>query len=187
MPRAPSLIGRSFAEVLDEIGPWPWGVVEGGPLGPPIGPGSDAEVERARIVFETRLAPILAALRDGVVVLVDAEGNAVPRAAWFSGGWRFRRDNRRNVEWLEVSAEAEVKYYNPGFIRPAATGENRGGGNTRYDDTAVVELAKTEFKNLPKPSKHRAAEAVIDRLINAGKPVAGISREAWIKRVRQQL
>jgi hypothetical protein len=61
-----------------------------------------------------------------------------------------------------------------------------GRGNTPYDDTEAKALAQAEYAAMAKPSRAGATTAVIDRLIGEGHPIAGLSREAWIRRVRRQ-
>jgi hypothetical protein len=142
-------------------------------------------------VVRHKLAPLVTVLRDGTVVLVDIDGAVVPRWVWYAGDWTFYRDDRRGVEWLEVRTEegATVKYYIPTFARPAAEekpARSEKRGNARYDDTAVVELARAEYAAMVKPSKRGAAAAVVDRLITEGM-VEDTARKAWIDRIRKQL
>lgn len=125
-----ALFGRTFGSVLDEIAPSWWhigGYDERGAYGleiidPLSDPPLPAAERQALDEIKRRLDLVRAALRDGTVILVDIDGRAVPRQAWFAGGWKFDRSEDRGTEWLEVPAEAGrmVKYYSPRFIAPAA-------------------------------------------------------------------
>jgi hypothetical protein len=68
------------------------------------------------------------------------------------------------------------------------TAESQGkGGNTEFNDTEVVDRARVLYRAMQKPSKRRAAAAVVDEMINAGKPINGQSRQAWIDRIRHKI
>ena len=206
---ARALVGRTFGSVLDEITTWSGnlGFTEDGPRTVDdrlffVG-GRVSEEERQRDAAKSRkfaeirrkFAPIVAALREGTVELVDFDGAAVPRRVWLSGRWTFYRDDKRGVEWLKAQPEAgqKVEYYNPRFAGPAAEGDKKPvrsgkrGGNTRYDDTDVVALARAELEKMTKPSKSGAAAVVVDRLIAGGHPIVGASQSAWVKRISRQL
>jgi hypothetical protein len=195
-----ALSGRTLGAVLDEIAPgWAdWGFGPRGPFGLPIWAPGDPPLSAAELQagaeIRRRLTPIIAALRDGVVEIVSIVG-VVPRQVWFSGRWTVRYAVERGV-WLEVWDEAgrKTEHDAPRFAvpgQPAAGKKNQASrgkrGNTRFDDTAVVALAREEYAKMSKPSKTRAAAAVIARLIAEKRPIAGQSCKAWVDRVRRQL
>jgi hypothetical protein len=208
-----ALRGRTFRSVLDEIapGPWIWGFTEDGPDtvetlisfagGPPRSEeeiAAEAARDRKFAEIKSRLAPILAAFRNRTVTLVDISGAEIPLWVWFSGRWRFYRDDKRQVEWLEALTETgqKIEYYNPTFAGPAAKGRGdkrlarsgkRGGGNTQYDDAAAVARAKAVYKAMTKKSKRRAANTVIAELRADGHKIDGASLDAWTTRIRRQI
>ena len=195
-----ALIGRTFGDILDEIAPgWRvFGFLDGDYAAPGTYggyPGSEEE-EQAKAETRRKAALIGDALCEGTVELPDIDGTAVPRWVWCSGRWWFHCNGRREcLEARTAVAGQKVEYYTRRFRWPVAEGGDkkqsrsgkRGGGNTPFDDTDVIALARAEFKKMTKPSKRSAAAAVVDRLIADGHPIVGSSRNAWEGRIRRQL
>lgn len=124
---ARSLVGRTFGSVLDRIAPgWDaWGFGDGGPLAHAISflevPNPVEEI-RADAEIRRKLAPIIAALCERAVVLIDAEGAEVPLWVWLSGRWTFYRDeNGRECLKAVTAAGQPVEYYSTTFADPVAT------------------------------------------------------------------
>ena len=125
-----ALIGRSFGGVIDDTARGWIGSLGFTEDGPQTGVAdfqypdrqSEETAKRQRAEVQQRFAPVRAALRDGVVALVDIDGNIVPKAVWFTAGWAFYRDDRRGVEWLEVATATgrKIAYFSPRFVAPAA-------------------------------------------------------------------
>jgi hypothetical protein len=195
-----ALVGRTFSSILDEIASgWRlWGFLDGGLAGSPIVPSSFTEEEdRENARIKREFTPIADALCEGTIELADIDETAVPRWVWCSGRWGFHCNGKRECLEARTAAGQKVEFYTRTFREPAAgggdkkstrSGKKRGGGNTEYDDTAEVQLARDEFKKMKKPSKLGAARTAIDRRIAEGYPVAAGSTPAqWARRIARKL
>ena len=199
--RCSALLGRTFGDILDEIAPgWrAFGFLDGDYAAPGTYggyPGSEEE-EQAKAETRRKAALIVDALCEGTIELADIDGAAVPRWVWFSGRWWFHCNGKRECLEAQTVAGQKIEYYTREVReptaegddkKPARSGKKRGGGNTGYDDTAVVELVRDELKKMAKPAKSVAAKTVIDRLIAEGRPVASNSTPAqWAARIARKL
>jgi hypothetical protein len=178
--RAPQ--GRTFGSVLDEIAPgWRgnvnFGFAEFGPITTQIhviGPHSDEEnrataaaIEKER-EFLRRLSPIIAALRDGTLVLVGIDG-PVPRRVLFAG-WVYQYDEEREIDWLEVRTEAgdKVRYYSPRFAGKAPRRSDKGGTDTKKKTkpAGIAAAMVAWLDRLPSQQRNKTPNALADLYVS---------------------
>src|SRR4051794_22186257 len=182
---ARSLAGLPFAKVLTELaGPWSGkrGFTEMGRKGVDnwIGGGTlspeqeeiEAERRANRVAIRARIAPVIAALKSGNVVLVDATGQVIPLAVWLFGRWTLYHDDDRASHWLGwVDANGhKFEFSDPTFAAPAPIVPPEKKPARRDPDAAAVKkgLALLHSGKAEKArSARQAAQMIYDGLSQA--------------------